>query len=85
MQMAELRLRESAKKDIGFYAIAIPRLDWIAAAKLPPPTICSLPTGLGERVVSRLRELAPHGQRESGFMQPKDLSFAHPCILKRVV
>ena len=39
---------------------------------------CPRSTGLGKRVVPRLRELAPHGQ-ETGFTQPRDHSFAQPC------
>ena len=39
------------------------------------------PTGLGKRVVPRLREFAPviRGSQEAGFTQPRDHPFAHPC------
>ena len=42
-------------------------------------------TGLGERVVPRLRELAPTdiGSQEEGFTQPRDHSLAEPCISQR--
>ena len=38
-------------------------------------------TGLGQRVVPRLRELSPaaRGSQEAGFTQPRDHLLADPC------
>ena len=38
-------------------------------------------TGLGKRVVPRLRELVARGSKEAGFTQPRDHYLAQPCIL----